>query len=103
MIKIHAAEKDRPMPRSKARAWRLMGAAFERLLRSEPADRPERLQAVALAEWLHLNSLTADERGQFMVNTGWVFSSDELAPLPLAPSPPVGADDPELHDDEIPF
>lgn len=84
--------------RQETAAWRLMGDAFVRLLRSERADPSARARASLLAEWLHASMLTADQQHQFMIGTGWVLDPATWAELQAIPHVAIG----EL-DDEIPF
>jgi len=81
-------------------AFASIGAAFVKLLRDESAPKRKRDSAWKLADWLHLNKLTADEAHFFMINTGVVFDSD-LLPDPNY-QPPHDYPRPEL-DDDIPF
>src|SRR4051795_12182128 len=64
------------MARTRMAAWRLMGDAFEQLLRSSLTDRPERVQALAIAEWLYTNYLTDGQKLQFIVDAGWIMGSE---------------------------
>lgn len=63
------------MTRSEAKAWRLMGDAFERLLRSDRTlQGPLWQEAHAVADWLY-SHMTPDQQHQFMTQTGWILDA----------------------------
>jgi hypothetical protein len=70
------------MTRSEAKAWRQMGDAFSRLLRSDRAlQGPLWQEAYAVADWLYSHKLTPDQQHEFMTQTGWILDAklaDEL-------------------------
>ena len=82
-------------------AFASIGAAFVKLLQDDGAPKRKRDAAWKLADWLHLNKLTADEARFFMVNTGIVFDSDLLLEDPNYQEP-HDYPRPEL-DNDIPF
>jgi hypothetical protein len=70
-----------------AKAWRLMGDAFVRLLRSDRAMQgPLWREAYAVADWLNSHMLTADQQHEFMTQTGWIMDAKLADQLSVAPT-----------------
>jgi hypothetical protein len=63
------------MTRAEAKAWRLMGDAFARLLRTDRAlQGPLWQEAYAVADWLY-SHMTPDQQHEFMTHTGWILDA----------------------------
>jgi hypothetical protein len=100
---MNRESKNRPPAREEAAAWRLMGEAFVRVLRSDRVDLPERARALQLAEWLNANVLTSEQQHQFMTGTGWIIDSelaDKLQGTAAAERPRRGR---KARAPEVPF
>ena len=88
-------QPERPRRMTEAAAWRLMGEAFVRLLRSKDDAHAERTKAAwELAAWLHDNFFTEQQQEDFRYRTGETFD-----PSLLEFPPP----DPSIKEEDIPF
>jgi hypothetical protein len=96
------------MTRSEAKAWRLMGDAFARLLRSDRSlQGPLWQEAYAVADWLYEHALTRDQQHEFMTQTGWVLDAKLFEEL-RGPEELHGPQRPQRRtrpprDEDIPF